>query len=444
MKLDLCELAPAEWRRLPISAVCRRFTSGGTPSRKVPDYFTGTIPWVKTQELTDCLLEDSDEHISQEAIASSSAKLLPANTVLMAMYGATVGQLGILARPMTCNQACAAMVVDSDMVDYRYLYYQLMAARQQIKSLSTGAAQQNLSGAQVKQFVLPFPDAREQAEIADTLWQIDRRIDLLRQTNASLESIAQALFKGWFIDFDPVRAKADGREPEGMDAATAALFPAQFEESAQGLLPKGWKLGRVADLGFVVCGKTPPTADASNYGTDVPFVTIPDMHSKLVVTETARLLSKKGADSQSMKYVPAGAVLVSCIATPGLVATVDAACQTNQQINTVLPAEPWGSSYSLFALQHIGEAVRTGGAGGSVFSNLSKSGFEKLPVLLPSATVVYAFNSIVDQLVATVTSNQRRMRVVRNIRDALLPRLISGKLRLPDAQAQAQLEEAAA
>lgn len=439
MQLDLCESAPAEWLRLPISAVCKRFTSGGTPSRRVPDYFVGEIPWVKTQELTDCILEETGEHISQEAVAASSAKLLPERTVLMAMYGATVGQLGVLAKPMTCNQACAAMVVDSDKADYRYLYYQLMAARKQIKSLSTGAAQQNLSGAQIKQFVLPFPPLWEQSAIADVLWQIDRRITLLRQTNATLESIAQALFKSWFIDFDPVRAKAEGREPEGMDAAMAALFPAEFEESALGLIPRGWRAGRVADLGTVVCGKTPPTANSANYGDEIPFVTIPDMHNKLVVTQTGRMLSVEGADSQPKKYLPSGSVLVSCIATPGLVVTVDALSQTNQQINSVLPAEPWGGAFSLFALQRVGDAVRTGGAGGSVFSNLSKSGFEQLGILLPTPHIAEAFNGIVGPLVAKVASNQRHARVIGDLRDALLPRLISGKLRFPEAQAQ--LEE---
>ena len=130
MQLEQCNIAPPTWERLPILAICSRLTSGGTPSRKVPEYFlAGTIPWVKTQELTDCILTDTDEHITEDAVRNSSAKLLPANTLLMAMYGATVGQLGVLAKPMTCNQACAAMVVDPAKADYRFVYYQLLAAR---------------------------------------------------------------------------------------------------------------------------------------------------------------------------------------------------------------------------------------------------------------------------------------------------------------------------
>ena len=253
MRLEVCDIAPANWRRVPISAACSRFASGGTPSRKVPAYFDGgTIPWVKTQELTDCVLTDTDEHITEEAVRSSSAKMLPAKTVLMAMYGATVGQLGMLARPMTCNQACAAMVVDASMHDYRFLYYQLLAARVQIKSLATGAAQQNLSGAQIKQFVLPFPSLAEQTAIGDTLGLIDQRIALLRETNATLEAIAQALFKSWFVDFDPVRAKQQGLTPAGMDEATAALFPDSFESSSSGQLPSGWKPGSIGDLALVI------------------------------------------------------------------------------------------------------------------------------------------------------------------------------------------------
>lgn len=438
MQLDLCESAPAEWLRLPISAVCNRFTSGGTPSRRVPDYFVGEIPWVKTQELTDCVLEETGEHISQEAVAASSAKLLPERTVLMAMYGATVGQLGVLAKPMTCNQACAAMVVDSDKADYRYLYYQLMAARKQIKSLSTGAAQQNLSGAQIKQFVLPFPPLWEQSAIADVLWQIDRRITLLRQTNATLESIAQALFKSWFIDFDPVRAKAEGREPEGMDAATAALFPAEFEESTLGLIPKGWDIEPIGELVDTVGGATPDTKNPSFWEPAVHHWTSPkDLSGATspVLLATERKVSPAGLAKISSGLLPAGSLLMSSRAPIGYLTLTQVPVAINQGYIAMPPGGRLPPLYLYCWCKANMDSIK-GRANGSTFMEISKKAFRPIPALLPSQPLIDSFVEIVGVLFGRLVANERQARALVESRDALLPRLISGKLRLSEAQAE--------
>lgn len=367
---------------------------------------------------------------------------LTVEPVLITGRVGTLGKLHVSVGPVWPSDNALVIRPRPELISFAYLRYALGSVIHLASGMNRGAANPLVTQSDLSKLPIQIPSRTAQAEISSLLASLDDRIDLLRQTNATLESIAQALFKSWFIDFDPVRAKAEGREPEGMDAATAALFPSEFEESALGLIPKGWKVGRVADLGSVVCGKTPPTANAANYGTDVPFVTIPDMHGKLVVTETARLLSSEGANSQAKKYLPAGSVLVSCIATPGLVVTVDKISQTNQQINAVLPSEPWGGAFTLFTLQRVGDAVRMGGAGGSVFANLSKSGFEQVVVLLPAQTIAAAFNTAVEPLVKAVAGNQRSALVVSDLRDTLLPRLISGKLRLPEAQAQ--FEEAIA
>ena len=148
MEGDICRVAPPDWVRLPVEAVCARVTSGGTPSRSRPEFYSGLIPWVKTKELRDGWVDETEEHINEDAIAVSSAKLLPANTVLVAMYGATAAMLGILRRPMTCNQACCALVVDPQRADMRFLFYSLYWHRAQLKKLAVGAAQQNLSGSE--------------------------------------------------------------------------------------------------------------------------------------------------------------------------------------------------------------------------------------------------------------------------------------------------------
>lgn len=229
------------------------------------------------------------------------------------------------------------------------------------------------------------------------------------------------MFKSWFVDFDPVHARARGEQSAGLAPEVAALFPDSFEESALGMIPKGWRVGCIGHLGEVVCGKTPPTSDPDNYGEDVPFITIPDMHGYLAVTSTARSLSRKGADSQPKKYLPAGSICVSCIATPGLVVQVTESSHTNQQINSVIPHLEWGRSFPLFLLRRIGDKVRAGGSGGSVFHNLSKSSFEKIPELLPTNNLAQQYCQIVDPLVEKIIDNQRQAQTLATLRDTLLP-----------------------
>jgi len=317
-----------------------------------------------------------------------------------------------------------------------FLYYAITSPKfKNVHSnYNAGSVQGYTNIPTIKKLQLPLPPLNAQKKITGLLTSLDDRIALLRETNATLEAIAQALFKSWFVDFDPVHAKQQGREPEGMDADIAELFSDSFEESELGLVPKGWRVGKVSDIGEVICGKTPPTSEPENYGDDVPFITIPDMHNLLAITSTNRSLSILGANTQKKKTLPIGSICVSCIATAGLVARVTEPSQTNQQINSVVPLAKWGNSFPLFTLRRIGDAVRAGGSGGSVFHNLNKSGFEQLKVLFPCKQLALAFNDIVEPAIEKIIANQKQAQTLTNLRDTLLPRLISGQLRLPDAE----------
>jgi type I restriction enzyme S subunit len=239
MEADTLATYPNHWTVKSVGDVCQRVTSGGTPSRKNPSYYmNGIWPWVKTQELKDTWIDNTEEFITETAVRESSAKVLPENTVLVAMYGATVGQLGILRRPMTCNQACCALIADENVANYRFLFYRLLSSRALLKRLATGAAQQNLSGAVIRALRFPFPPIAEQRRIAHILGTLDDKIELNRRMAATLEEMARALFKSWFVDFNPVRAKAEGR-PTGLPPDIDALFPDELVESELGLIPKG-------------------------------------------------------------------------------------------------------------------------------------------------------------------------------------------------------------
>ena len=348
--------------------------------------------------------------------------------VVIGRSGASMGRVHLSEEDYWPHNTCI-YVTDFLGNNPRFAYYLLGTL--DLAAFNSGSAQPSLNRNFIYSIPLVVPDRVEQDRLVEILRAIDDRITLLRETNTTLEAIAQALFKSWFVDFDPVRAKMEGRTPEGLDEATAALFPDGFEESALGLVPRGWRVGRVDDLGEVVCGKTPPTSVVENYGGDVPFITIPDMHNLLAVTSTVRSLSRLGADSQKKKYLPTGSICVSCIATPGLVVRVTTAAQTNQQINSVVPHSKWGKAFPLFLLRRIGDAVRSNGSGGSVFHNLSKSGFERLPVLLTTSELAQHFDDAIEPMVMKSIENQEQAQTLATLRDTLLPRLISGALRLP-------------
>lgn len=324
--------------------------------------------------------------------------------------------------------------LNPDQLSCKYLYYQIRYLVNHLKDLSVGSATKFLTKKTLESLHCKLPSKNEQDQITEILSALDERIILLREMNATLESIAQALFKSCFIDFDPVHAKAEGREPEGIDAETAALFPDSFVESEFGLIPKGWHVGRISNLGEVICGKTPLTSNQENYGSEVPFITIPDMHNRLVVTSTQKKLSHQGAGTQKNKYLRPGSICVSCIATAGLVVAVTEMSQTNQQINSVVPDPKWTDSFSLFVLRQIGEKIRAAGSGGSVFDNLNKSRFEKTPILLPDPKLAQKFDYMIAPLVSRIIANQKQAEFLSMLRDTLLPRLISGQLRLSQVE----------
>ena len=376
----------SEWEWTRLGDHCLKIGSGATPTGGKDGYLEhGPFALFRSQNIyNDGFTPKGLAFIGDEQAKKLDGVTVVAGDVLLNITGDSVARVCLAPAnflPARVNQHVAIVRPNPSVFDARFVRYFLASTFQQDLMLglaAAGATRNALTKTMIEGFSVPRPPLSVQNEVADTLAVLDDRIVLLRETNATLEAIAQALFKSWFVDFDPVRAKQQGLAPAGMDEATADLFPASFEDSTLGLVPKGWRAGIVADLGVVVCGKTPPTAEPENYGDEVPFITIPDMHAKLVVTAASRSLSRLGADSQRKKYLPPGSICVSCIATPGLVVRVTSESQTNQQINSVVPHPAWGKAFPLFLLRRIGDAVRIGGSGGSVFHNLSKSGFEAL------------------------------------------------------------------
>ncbi len=268
-----------------------------------------------------------------------------------------------------------------------------------------------------------------QHEAVDVLRSIDDRIDNLIAVNVSLEAIAQAMFKSWFVDFDPVRAKAEGREPEGMDVATAALFPSELEDSELGGVPLDWK---VQSLGSVA-GNLREQAKPELLDPDTPYVGLEHMPRKSIA-----LMDRGGAEglaSGKFWYWPCDILFgrlrpyfhkVGVAAERGI-------CSTD--ILVVRPHEPewFGYCVGQFSSDAL-IAYATQVSNGARMPRVSWKDLAAYKVVMPPVEVTAAFDGLIRPMILRIHQNIEHARTLANVRDTLLPRLISGKLRLPDAE----------
>jgi type I restriction enzyme S subunit len=425
----------SEWRASTIGAICTKVFSGGTPTSTIPAYYGGSIPWLRTKEVNYTKIFDTETHISQLGFDNSSVKLVPKDSVIVAMYGNgdTAGRVAINKVPLTTNQACCNLVIDPTQADFRFVYYYLSGKYKELVDLKNGGAQQNLNGQLVKAFPFEAPGLDSQRGIADILEGLDDRITLLRETNVTLEAIAQALFKSWFVDFDPVRAKSEGRVPDGMDETTAALFADNFEMSAFGSTPAGWSVGYLYDLAVYINGAAYKAFNPNAERRGRPIIKIAELKAG-VTPQTAY----SDVDMPLKYLIATGDILFSWSGNPDtsidtFVWTHDSAW-LNQHIFRVIPHSAIERSFVLQLLRHfkpvfseLARNKQTTGLGHVTVADLKRMQFVK-----PSVEVITCFDSVMSPIHQRILANERQATTLLTLRDIVLPRLISGQLRLPE------------
>lgn len=366
--------------------------------------------------------------------------LLPGDLVVC--EGGEPGRCAIWAGPAGMKvQKALHRIRPKKSLDNYYLFYwfQLAAKLGLLESHFTGTTIKHLTGKAIAALDVPLPPIKVQRAMVDVLKQLDHRITLLRETNATLEAIAQALFKSWFVDFDPVHAKQAGRAPEGMDEATAALFPDAFEESALGLVPKGWRVMPIGDAVEAVGGATPDTKNESFWHPAVHCWTSPkDLSGATapVLLDTERRVSDLGLAKIGSGLLPAGSLLLSSRAPIGYLALAQMPVAINQGYIGMLPGGLLSPLHLLFWCRENMEAIK-GRANGSTFMEISKKAFRPIPALVPAPDILQAFGDTAGALFERLIENEQQAQTLATLRDTLLPRLISGQLRLPEAEALA-------
>ncbi|KZW98105.1 hypothetical protein WM54_02415 [Aeromonas veronii] len=297
----------------------------------------------------------------------------------------------------------------------------------------------SLNQATIGRLPIALPAIGEQKRIADVLEAFDDRITLLRETNATLEAIAQALFKSWFVDFDPVHARARGEQPPGLAPEVAALFPDSFEESELGMIPKGWNTGTLGDVAHFQNGYAFKSKDWCESGH--PVVKIGDVKSGIIDFSGCSYIAPETTEGLSRFKLRRGDLLVGMtgyVGETGLVPYVEQHAYLNQRVGRIATKSgliELGFVYCLVrnsAFKGYAEAR----SHGSAQANVSGAVLLDYPVVTPTQSILDRFNGSVGVLLERILSNHEQAQTLANLRDTLLPRLISGQLRLPDAEQQ--------
>ena len=426
----------SEVTRLTLADVCSDVSYGYTESAtteqvgpkflRITDIQGGTFDWRKVPY---CPASEQDSKKYQ----------LEVGDIVVARTGNSTGENAQVLLPPPPAIFASYLIrfrPDPRRVNPFFVGYQLRSERfrQHVLSVRSGSAQPGANAKQLGAFPVQLIDRTQQDAAVDTLRALDDRITLLRETNATLEAIAQALFKSWFVDFDPVRAKMEGRTPEGMDEATAALFPDGFETSELGVVSRGWLVQTFRDIIQIIGGGTPKTSNPDFWGGDIPWFSVVDApgSSDVFVIDTEKHITDAGLHGSSTKLLPAGTTIISARGTVGKLALTGRAMAMNQSCYG-LRGKAGDTYFTYFSATRLVQQLQQR-AHGSVFDTITQETFSGVHVAYPQAPVVQAFDAAVDALMARIRENLLQAQTLSTLRDTLLPRLISGQLRLPEAQ----------
>jgi type I restriction enzyme S subunit len=366
---------------------------------------------------------------------------LLAGDVVVANVGANAGsvfRVPKLSRPATLGPNAVRVRPKHEASltkDFLYYYLASPVGQEKLQSIITGSAQPKFNKTALRGLNIEIPDVGVQKKVASFMMSVDDRITLLSETNTTLEAIAQALFKSWFVDFDPVHAKMQGRAPEGMDEATAALFPDGFEESELGDVPKGWhvkSLDAVASfLNGLALQKFPPTGD-----NDLPVIKIAQLRKGDTV----------GADLASRSIKPEyviqnGDVLFSWSGSLEVEIWCGGEGALNQHLFKVTSDVFPKWFYFLWTRHHLEHFRQVAASKATTMGHIQRAHLTGAKVLVPGAEVLYAANSVLEPILNRLIENSLQAFNLAALRDNLLPRLISGQIQLPEV---GQLEESLA
>lgn len=378
---------------MKIEDICTRICSGGTPkSGKAEYYENGTIPWLNTKEINFNRIRATETFITEEGLNNSSAKWIKPHAVIVAMYGATAGRVAVAEIPLTTNQACCNLEVDETIADYRYIYYWLKQNYDNIAGLANGGAQQNLSAKVIRQIEINLPDLIKQRSIANFLDRFDSKIE----TNAKLNGYLEEL----------LLAKCADLENAVEESCTVGDYCKR-----------------------IYSGGTPSTKIPSYWNGTLPWLSSGETRARFIIG-SEKTITPEGIEGSSTKLANRGSIVMASAGqgfTRGQTSMLLFDTYVNQSVVVMVPEEKCGS-YLLFALAARYEELRAWSDSTSTRGSLSGKILRRFALPCLTKKQLERFESLANPLIRVIESNLRESKSLAELRDALLPKLMSGEI----------------
>ena len=372
----------------------------GYPLIRTPNVGKGRLDLNGVHRVSESVYKQRIQRGAPQANDLIFAREAPAGNVALVQENQTVclGQRTVLIRP------------NVQKVNPQYLVYYLLSPKPQYELLGTanGATVAHVNLPAIRNLKIELPEKSVQDKIGTILVTYDDLIENNQKQIKLLEEAAQRLYKEWFVDL---------------------RFPGHENTEIVDGVPEGWNECTVESFGTVITGKTPPTSNKEYYTNGkVPFVTIPDMHNVVYPLKTEKRLTIEGAQTQKNKYIPPNGVMISCIGTVGLVSIATEVCQTNQQINSIILNNEDDLYFFYESMLRMKDLLDGLGSNGATMTNINKSKLEKLIIISPSKDIVKQYNDVCKPLFESALNLSRKNVYLKNMREALLPKLMSGEV----------------
>ena len=383
-------------------------------------------------------------HPQPVQFSTNPRKFADPGDILFCVRGSTTGRMNWADRRYAIGRGLAAIQPKGGSDCRHFVRAVVSAALPRLLASATGSTFPNLSREQLDGLVCLLPSIAEQKAIASILGALDDKIELNRRMNATLEAMARALFQSWFVDFDPVRAKLDGRHPEGMDRETATLFPGAFQDSEIGAIPFGWKVSKLKEVTSKIGSGATPRGGSEVYVDEGPAL----IRSQNVYDHEfhwaglARLSGKSAAELKNVEVmkddvllnITGDSILRTCIVDPAVLPA-----RVNQHVAIIRAVNSMPPRYlQLYLVQDSLKSRLIGMSAGATRHAITKGHLESTDVVNPSAQVLLAFEQLIKPFFERIDANRTQSRTLATMRDTLLPKLLSGDLSIENFHPSSQ------
>lgn len=414
------------WKKLKIED-CAEVIGGGTPSTKKKEYWDGDISWITPKDLSNYnnrYISKGSRNISEKGLKYSSARLLPKNSVLLTTR-APIGYLAISKKELATNQGFKSLIMKNGNVP-EFFYYLLKNNINKLLQYASGTTFMELNATNLKSIEFYIPEVKEQKRIASILSALDDKIELNNKTNKILEEMAQTIFKEWFINFNFPNEDGKPYKKSGGEMIGSEL----------GKIPKGWKVGTIGDYAKLKSGFAFKNSWWQNDG--IPVIKIQNISSGNLNLEQCSFVSEDKYNIAENFRVNGGDLLITLTGSLGkftIVPKLDKDALVNQRVGKFfLGEEPVKKLPFLYGILNELKDLIVSLANGSVQQNISPNDVENVKIIFPNDKILNKYNNLMQDIFYKIIFNQRENEKLSNIRDSLLPKLMTPNGRRADGE----------